>query len=346
MNTKEFKCNICNKMYVSYKSLWNHNKKFHKIESNTNVTIPVTNVTIPVTNVTIPVTNVTIPVTNVTIPVANITMSTNHNLLEKKNICEYCNKNFATRHSKSEHKKKSCKFNPNNPNNNINHNNNEELLKNEINELKDKINLLLKFNKIHPKTLQKINTQNINNIQNNINNNIQNNNINITYVKFGNENLSKILSGKEMKKILSHVRLSVEESIKMVHFNNERPQYKNIFITNMQNNLAYIFNGNKFEVKSKDYVLSDLLNNHLGNIESFIEDNNIEETFKNRHLFKFIRELNGYDINKDISNYKNYKLNNIKQLIYNNSDKFLLKNLNKLELNEFHINNDNDTQLD
>jgi len=42
-------------------------------------------------------------------------------------------------------------------------------------------------------------------------------------------------------KILSHLRLSVEESIKMVYFNNERPQYKNIFITNMQNNLAYIF---------------------------------------------------------------------------------------------------------
>ena len=67
----------------------------------------------------------------------------------------------------------------------------------------------------------------------------------------------------------------------MVHFNNERPQYKNIFITNMRDNLAYIFNGNKFEVKTKEYVLSDLLNNHLNNIESFIEDNNIEETFKN-----------------------------------------------------------------
>lgn len=23
------KCNICNKRYSSYKSLWNHNKKFH-----------------------------------------------------------------------------------------------------------------------------------------------------------------------------------------------------------------------------------------------------------------------------------------------------------------------------
>jgi len=145
-----------------------------------------------------------------------------------------------------------------------------------------------------------------------------------------------------MKKILSHVRLSVEESIKMVHFNNNRPQYNNIFITNMRDNLAYIFNGNKFEVKTKDYVLTDLLNNHLGNIETFIEDNEIEEN-RNKNLFKFIREINGDDSNKDIPNYKNYKLNNIKQLVYNNSDKLLLKNLNKLELTEF--NNDSNISI-
>ena len=110
--------------------------------------------------------------------------------------------------------------------------------------------------------------------------------------------------------------------------------------------MVIFHNGNKFEVKSKDFVLSDLLNNHLGNIETFIDDNNIEEENKNKHLFKFIRELNGDDINKDNPNYKNCKLNNIKQLIYNHSDKFLLKNLNKLELQEYYINNDNDNQLD
>jgi hypothetical protein len=33
MDIKELKCIICNKLYVSYKSLWNHNKKFHKTET-------------------------------------------------------------------------------------------------------------------------------------------------------------------------------------------------------------------------------------------------------------------------------------------------------------------------
>ena len=50
-------------------------------------------------------------------------------------------------------------------------------------------------------------------------------------------------------------------------------------------------------------------------------------------LFKFIRELNDDNITQ------NYNLNNIKRLVYNNSDKCLLKKLNKLKLNDF--NNDN-----
>ena len=29
-------CNLCNKYYSSYKSLWNHNNKFHKLNNNNN----------------------------------------------------------------------------------------------------------------------------------------------------------------------------------------------------------------------------------------------------------------------------------------------------------------------
>jgi len=145
-----------------------------------------------------------------------------------------------------------------------------------------------------------------------------------------------------MDKILSQVRLSIEESIKLVHFNDKRPQYKNVFITNMKDNLAYIFNGNKFQVESKDYVLYDLLNNHLGNIESYINDNNIEETLKNKNLFQFMKDVNDGAPIYGFSNYKHHKLDKIKQFIYNNTYKTLLKKLNKLELNEFELNELND----
>ena len=102
--------------------------------------------------------------------------------------------------------------------------------------------------KIHPKTLQKINKQIINNNNNNNNNsnNINNGIIINNIVKFGargpkrsshpcgSERLSEILTEAEMMKITKYINLSVNESIKMVHFNNKRPQYKNIRIKNLK----------------------------------------------------------------------------------------------------------------
>lgn len=34
-----FRCNICDKLYKSYQSLWNHNRKFHNNNNNHNVII-------------------------------------------------------------------------------------------------------------------------------------------------------------------------------------------------------------------------------------------------------------------------------------------------------------------
>ena len=144
---------------------------------------------------------------------------------------------------------KICKITNNNENINT-------IIEAKLDEFKNNIlDILQKNAKIHPKTLQKINKElNNNNIINNItNNNTTNNNntintINNTTVniKFGNEKISNLLNEKEMLKIVNKCRYSVEESIKLVHFNDNRPEYKNILITNLRDNIAYIFDGNKF----------------------------------------------------------------------------------------------------
>ncbi len=41
---------------------------------------------------------------------------------------------------------------------------------------------------------------------------------------------------------------SLEESIKMVHFNKDRPEFKNIYITNLKDEYAYTYDGSKFNV--------------------------------------------------------------------------------------------------
>ena len=44
----------------------------------------------------------------------------------------------------------------------------------------------------------------------------------------------KILNNKQIKHILNQQYQSLEESIKQIHFNEELPEYSNIFITNMK----------------------------------------------------------------------------------------------------------------
>jgi len=97
-----FNCNICIKKYSSYKSLWNHNKKYH----NTNVS-------------------------NIGQNVSNIGQN-----VSKKNIsslnCKFCNKIFSTAQNRWKHENKVCKKK-------FNENNKIELLENKIKELENNI---------------------------------------------------------------------------------------------------------------------------------------------------------------------------------------------------------------
>jgi hypothetical protein len=250
--------------------------------------------------------------------------------------CKYCNNIYKHKQSKFKHEQK-CK-NKTDLSIVIEENN---LLKQELSEIKNQLAIFVnKQAKVHPKTLQKINNQlvntnNINNTTNNMTNNIINNNNttnNIT-IKFGSENLANILSDKEMQTILSKCRKSIEESIKKVHFNDNRPEFKNVLITNLQNNIGYIFNGKKFEAQTKDSILNELLNKHFENIKEYIEEDNIENKdnkdilskyINNRNFQKFLKEMNGIEKHTDLKNYKEYKLNEIKLLLYNNSEKNIM----------------------
>ena len=62
---------------------------------------------------------------------------------------------------------------------------------------------------------------------------------------------------------------SLEESIKMIHFNDDKPEFKNIYayITNLKDQYAYIFDGSKFIAVLKSDILEELVDNHIENIE-------------------------------------------------------------------------------
>jgi hypothetical protein len=168
----EFACNICNKYYSSYKSLWNHNKKFHNAETNQKQ-----------------------PINDQKINV----IQPQH---DQKLICLYCNKKFNHYNNKWRHQK-NCKIKE--ENNVITLIKNKELDIEKIKEEKELIKLKIEFHKSKKKdtlnNFKSINNAMKNNnftINNNINN-IVNNNNNVNLVSIGNENLVDALIKKRNK---------------------------------------------------------------------------------------------------------------------------------------------------
>ena len=298
-NKVEFKCIICIKVYSSYKSLWNHNKKFHNI--------------------------------NILITSENILKSSDKVLINSNTKiykCRECNKSFNNIKTRWSHEQK-CK-------NKENKEDEIKQLKDTINELKAQVQTILnEKGKIHHKTLQKINNQLTNNINNG---NIMNN----TYVKFGDLDYERILNSKQVKNILLKQFKCLEESIKQIHFNEQLPEYNNVFITNMKDDIAYVFNGKQFISVRKNEMLNDLIDVHVNEINLSLEKNKnkINEYYVNK-IEEFLNKLNDdttkftdYNNNRTYNNYKAYKINSIKLLIYNESDKKKLETLNGMELHE------------
>ena len=293
-NTKVYRCDNCDKNYKDKTGLWYHNNKYHKQPCHQDVTkcnkISTDN--------------------DQYVTKCNKISTDNH----KINIyeCKYCKKNLFNRQSRWRHEQK-C----------INSNNNEIIeLKKENAEIKSMLAELLKSSKIHPKTLQKINKNLINGNNNTLNSGTVNN---IQIVKFGSEDIKSILSTKEIKNILNCRYKAIEESIKKVHFNDDRPEYRNIYITNLRDNIAYVYNGNKFEAVQKHSIINQLIDQHMNNIEVSFEDykdklpertieilDKLIEKLQDEHT-SMIDEEN----NKEFKNYRMFKINEVKLMIYN-----------------------------
>jgi hypothetical protein len=249
MDSKKYTCNICNKDYKTYKSMWHHKKHIHiNIYTKSTDSIP-------------DIDNLSTKYQH-TSTVSNINKEEHPKIKKKDNtLCNYCNNNFSCYSSLHRHLK-ICKAKTN-----IIKENNE--LKQKVSNMEKSLDELKKLMlemmnkkcKMHPKTLQKM--INSNNTTNNItiNNNIQ-------YVEVGDEELHKVFSKEEKLKILRGMN-SLENLIKYTHLNDDYPQFQNIIITNAKGSQAYTFNKllqkyvlcDKMELLEKviDYRFDDLI---------------------------------------------------------------------------------------
>jgi hypothetical protein len=105
--------------------------------------------------------------------------------------------------------------------------------------------------------------------------------------------------------------------VKYAHFNDKFPQFKNIMITNTQNDLAYKYDKieNKFVAISKDELINDLISERMSDITLFYEelDDELDEKTK-KIIDRFLEQM-------DDDKFKDIKKKDIKLIIYNNRDK-------------------------
>ncbi len=112
MDENKFKCVICSKYYKSYKSLWNHKKRYH---SNISSNIPIISPDIPIIS-----------------PKINNESIQNIKKIDNKK-CDYCNKILSSYKNLHRHRQ-TCKLK----------NNDKEEMKKEIAELREMVAELIK----------------------------------------------------------------------------------------------------------------------------------------------------------------------------------------------------------
>jgi len=175
--------------------------------------------------------------------------------------------------------------------------------------------LLERNNRIKNST---VNT-NSNNVQNNIVNNYQ-------IVGFGKENIHELLTNQEKLMILNSKFGSLEKLIETVHCGKYN-QFKNIIVTNIKDNFLYKYDEKQgmFVLSNKAEVLNLLVDFRMGDLEviynDFLENNKIDNKTKDC-IERFINKIN-YSTNNGNENesFKQYKINEIKMLLFNNQEK-------------------------
>ena len=220
---------------------------------------------------------------------------------------------------------------------------NEKILKQaqEIIKLQNKI---IKATNMDTKTFKAINKALMNRSNNSHNNNSNNNitntntsnsnntiNNNIQQIcNIGNEELVKVLTNEQKKQIMGAKLNALEKIVEIAHCG-EYKQFKNIIITNLKNNYAYKYDKERgyFITIEKNDLLDDIVLHRITDIEAIYDEiKSAKELDKEtRHIiqsfFTYYNSDDPYVDENDVEypNFKSYKQNSIKILIYNNRDK-------------------------
>jgi hypothetical protein len=135
----------------------------------------------------------------------------------------------------------------------------------------------------------------------------------------GGESLDTLFNKNQQLDVLSKRYKCLEYLVKQVHFNDNYPQFKNILITNTQNNIGYRYDkvDNKFIAINKNELLDDVITERMGDIETFYDNQSKYLDSKTKDIIHcFIDKMDDKS-----EKYYEQKMKDIKLVIYNNRNK-------------------------
>lgn len=234
----DHKCEKCNKEYSSYKSLWNHTKKYHT--SSVEVVL---------------LKNDTLLLKN------NPVLSKNESSLIKNNVCNYCNKELSDRTSRWRHEKK-CTDKKINDIIILKEQTKIEHLEKQVTELTNIVTKLSKTNKT--KSIINLNNNGTINIVNNIN-------------SLGYENIEKKLSEKEKINLVTSMRVKehpIIELVRKIYTDDKFKEDRNTLITNLRAKDCLMYNSdtNKFDATARADHIDNIIENRRNNIVSIYNE--------------------------------------------------------------------------
>lgn len=199
-----------------------------------------------------------------------------------------------------------------------------EKMKDKLKKSKDIIEKLKKENE----ELKSKNKTDININGDIINNGVINNYNVINIIEHGKEDYSKI----DIKKIMEENQVLpnlnyISTVIYYVHCNNELPEYKNIYVSDINRNRAMVYNNGKWVCKDKESTIDKLFDNIASCVDEITEN-----TSKPNEFMNYTNEISKVNPFGRLYNNKNRKMaiKNTENVLYDNKDKIInIKDIKK-----------------
>ena len=94
---------------------------------------------------------------------------------------------------------------------------------------------------------------------------------NINILAYKNTDISH-LTDRDYLKCLKHSNFCIPHLIEKIHFNPKKPENHNIYISNLKNNYAMIYDGNKWTLKDREDEINKLIDDKEMIIEQKLEE--------------------------------------------------------------------------